>query len=96
MSKKDNAILEMIQSKYPGYHPLMSIVEIAHAIDPNVSPELRFQCHKTIAKFVAPEMKSIQVSNTDNSRRVTISMFGEEDAEVIDIVNDGRPLVTVR
>lgn len=96
MSKKSNHILEMIQSKYPGYHPLMSIAEIAHAIDPNVTPELRFQCHKTIAKFIEPEMKSIQVSNTDNSRRVTISMFGEEDAEVIDIVNDSRPLVTVR
>lgn len=86
MSKKQN-VLAMIQQKYPGYHPLMSIAEIAHSTDPQIDWELRFQCHKTIAKYVEPELKSVTTINGDDRRRVTISMFGDndiDDAEIVD------------
>lgn len=99
MSKKQN-VLAMIQQKYPGYHPLMSIAEIAHSTDPLVDWELRFQCHKTIAKYVEPELKSITTVNGDDKRRVTISMFGEGDIEDADLINPSElsssNLITVK
>lgn len=99
MSKsKDNRILDMIQAKYPGYHPLMSIAEIAHNPDPNITWELRHQCHKTIAKYVESELKSVQIESTDNRPRVTISMFGEEETvvEEADRIDESKFLRTVK
>lgn len=99
MSKKQN-VLAMIQQKYPGYHPLMSIAEIAHNPDPLIDWELRFQCHKTIAKYVEPELKSVTIGTGDDKRRVTISMFGEEDIDDADIIEPDQlstsNLITVR
>lgn len=98
MSKKEtSAVLAMIQQKYPGYHPLMSIAEIAHNPDPTIDWDLRFNCHKTIAKFVEPELKSVQ--NVDMNKRptITISMFGDDaDEDIVEIANSNRPLVTVK
>lgn len=96
IKKPDNAILEMIQAKYPGYHPLMSIAEIAHNPDPTIDWELRFNCHKAIAKFVTPELKSVQTIDGNKRPTITISMFGQEDDDITDIVSDSRPLVTVK
>ena len=43
MAKKtNNAVLDLIQSKYPGYHPLMSIADIAHNPDPNIDNSLHW------------------------------------------------------
>ena len=99
MAKKHtNAVLEMIQSKYPGYHPLMAIADIAHAEDPRVDFELRFNCHKVIAKYVETELKSVQHVDANKRPGITITMFGEsnEEAEIVDVVDLDRPLITVR
>lgn len=97
MSKKDtNSVLAMIQAKYPGYHPLMSIAEIAHNPDPTIDWELRFNCHKTIAKFVEPELKSVQTIDGNKRPTITISMFGEDTNDITDVLSNDRPLVTVK
>ena len=94
--KQENAVLKMLQSKYPGYHPLMSIAEIAHSPDPKIDWELRYNCHKTIAKYIEPELKSVQHIDGDKRPTITISMFGEDDSDITDIVSDSRPLITVK
>lgn len=97
MSKKsENAVLAMIQAKYPGYHPLMSIAEIAHNPDPNIDWELRFNCHKAIAKYIEPELKSVQHIGGDKRPIINITMFGEDEVEITDVITDSRPLVTVK
>ena len=99
MAKKtNNAVLDMLQSKYPGYHPLMAIADIAHNPDPNIEWELRFQCHKAIAKYVEPELKSVQTIDGNKRPDITITMFGEsnQEEEIIDVVGHDRPLVTVK
>lgn len=97
MSKKsENAVLAMIQAKYPGYHPLMSIAEIAHSLDPNIDWELRFNCHKAIAKYIEPELKSVQHIGGDKRPTINITMFGEDEVEITDVITDSRPLVTVK
>lgn len=70
-------VLQMIRQKYPGYHPLMAIAEIAH--EPEQDPKVRLDCHKTIAKYVAPELRSIDVKGeVTSTRRVIVSLFQDE------------------
>lgn len=57
-----NAILAMIREKYPEYHPLVALADMAHQA--GMEDRIRFQCHQTIAKYVEPELKSIEVKGT--------------------------------
>jgi hypothetical protein len=59
--KQDNKVLELIQSHYPEYHPLVSIAHIAHT-KAHDDPRLELECHKTIAKYVEQELKSLEVT----------------------------------
>ncbi|MCA1807264.1 MAG: hypothetical protein LC687_05390 [Actinobacteria bacterium] len=71
-------VLAHIQQFYPGYHPLVSIAHIAH--DPESDLRLKYECHKTISKFVTPELRSIEVNDQrEDDNRVVISLF-EDDA----------------
>lgn len=81
-------LMRLIQATYPEYHPIMALAHLAHLKD--ATPELQFNCHKTIAKYILPELKSVEVRMNDKqSRRVTVSLFDDTpavDAEFIDVV----------
>ncbi|AAX84848.1 hypothetical protein [Xanthomonas phage Xp15] len=67
-------LLGMIQQEYPSYHPLVSIARIAHHHDADL--KLQFECHRTIAKYVEPELKSIEVKGEITGRhKVSVSLF---------------------
>lgn len=71
-------LLGMIQKEFPSYHPLLSIARIAHSQDADL--KLQFECHKTIAKYVEPEIKSIEVKGEVGHRhRVSVSLFEPVD-----------------
>lgn len=73
-----DTVLAMIRTKYPGYHPIMAIAELAHG--PEVDDRLALDCHKTIARYVQPELKSVEVKATvTEHRRVIVSLFGETE-----------------
>lgn len=75
-------VLEAIRQFYPDYHPLVSIAHLAH--DDFSDPRLRFECHKTIAKYVEPELKSLEVKGTfTETRRVSVSLFDGSD-DIVD------------
>jgi|AntRauTorcE11898_2_1112593.scaffolds.fasta_scaffold00952_4 hypothetical protein len=70
-------LLAMIRREYPEYHPLVSIARIAHRDDADL--KLQFECHKTISKFIEPELKSVEnKGGQDDQRRVVISMFPDK------------------
>jgi hypothetical protein len=72
-SRRD-VLLGMLQSEYPNYHPLVSIARIAHHQDADLKTQL--ECHKTIAKYVEPELKSIEVKGDIGHRhKVSVSLF---------------------
>ena len=74
-------VLEAIRGFYPDYHPLVSIAHIAHSVESD--PRLRFDCHRVIAKYVEPELKSLEVKGSfTETRRVSVSLFDE--SEIID------------
>lgn len=71
-------LLALIRREYPEYHPLVSIARIAH--DSNADLKLQYECHKTISKFIEPELKSVETRVKDDDRtRVVISMFPDQN-----------------
>lgn len=45
-------LLEMLNEKYPGYHPVMAMAEIANNKKNDLS--LVFQANKEVAKYICP------------------------------------------
>ena len=79
---KNSSVLAAIQTFYPDYHPLISIAHLAH--EQSSDPRLRFDCHRVIAKYVEPELKSLEVKGTiTDARRVSVSLF--DDSNVVDV-----------
>ncbi|MCZ2112264.1 MAG: hypothetical protein LC131_00220 [Anaerolineae bacterium] len=78
-SRRD-ALLSLIQSHYPGYHPLIAIAHIAHNDDAEL--RLQYDCHRTIAKYIEPELKSLEVkAEINGARRVQVSLFEPIEGE---------------
>lgn len=76
---KGSLLLAEIRRKYPNYHPIMAMVDIAH--DKDASLELQFNCHKTVAKYIEPELKSIEVKGEiRQTQQVRVSLFDEAKA----------------
>jgi hypothetical protein len=72
-------ILAMIQQEFVGYHPLLAIARIAHVTD---DIKLEFECHKHLSKYVAPELKSLELSApADEHRRVKVTLFDVIEVE---------------
>lgn len=70
-------LLGMLQEKYPGYHPLISIAEIAH--DEDVDLRTKLACHQTIVKYVESELKSVEVrAEIVEEKLVRVSLFDGE------------------
>lgn len=81
-----SAVMQMIRAKYPEYHPVMAMVDIAHSKD--AALELQFQCHKTVAQYIMPTLKSVEVRVDDKKRRmVTVSLF-DDDVQEGQLVED--------
>ena len=51
-------LLKMLQDEWPDYHPLVAMLHIAR--DPTSDSKLRFDCHKEIAQYVEPKLKSVE------------------------------------
>jgi hypothetical protein len=80
-SIKGSMLLAEIRNKYPNYHPILAIVDIAHSEE--ASLDLQFNCHKTVAKYIEPELKSIEVKgDLRETKTVRVSLFGDEPVEV--------------
>lgn len=73
-SPRSAALVTMIQAEFPNYHPLLSIARLAH--HPDADLRLQYECHKTIAKYVEPELKSIEVKGEVKTEKlVRVSLF---------------------
>ena len=78
---RSSALVSMLHAEFPNYHPLLSIARIAHHADADL--KLQFECHKTIAKYLEPELKSVEVKGDIREEKVVrVSLFDVEDVEV--------------
>jgi len=82
-------MLDMIRQTYPNYHPILSIAHIAHRTE---DERVELSCHQTIAKYVQPELKSIEIrAKVETQKRVIVEMFSPELAPPVvqeDIIID--------
>lgn len=84
---RETPILAMIRQEVPSYakyHPLLAIARLAQASEASSDRDLRLEleCHKTIAKYVEPELKSMELrAPPEEHRRVRVSLFQAVDAE---------------
>lgn len=79
---RSSALVSMLHAEFPNYHPLLSIARIAHHEDADL--KLQFECHKTIAKYLEPELKSVEIKGDIREEKVVrVSLFDVEDAEVL-------------
>ena len=62
-NKNKQALIKLLQSRYPGYHPVMEMADIANDKDNPV--ELRANMHKEIAMYVEPKRKSVEITDGD-------------------------------
>jgi uncharacterized ubiquitin-like protein YukD len=87
-SQKGSALLAEIRKRYPNYHPILAIVDIAH--DKDCPLDLQFNCHKTVAKYIEPELKSIEVKGDfRETHTVRVSLFDSSNAEDAEFVEYG-------
>lgn len=90
-SRRD-MLLGMIQKEFPAYHPLISIARIAHHSEADLKVQL--ECHKTIAKYVEPELKSIEVKGEITGRhRVSVSLFEPQGANFSPVEEGLKPVI---
>ncbi len=80
-ANKGAMLLNEIRRRYPNYHPILAIVDIA--MHEEASLDLQFNCHKTVAKYIEPELKSIEVKGDfKTTQSVRVSLFSSEAEEV--------------
>lgn len=65
-------ILKMLQEEKKDYHPLVSILKIAHKSDADL--RLQYDCHKTIAKYVEAERRSVDIKTDDGSELISLNI----------------------
>jgi|ERR1035437_6632043 hypothetical protein len=71
-------LVEMLRDKYPNYNPVIALADIAHS---SKNELLRFQAHKEVAKYISPQLKSIEINgdlDTNNMKPIIIDWSDEK------------------
>lgn len=62
-NKNKQALIKLLESKYPDYHPVYELVDIAMDKENDVS--IRLQANKEVAGYIVPKLKSIELTGAD-------------------------------
>jgi hypothetical protein len=57
-NKNRAALLTKLDEAFPSYDPLFALVEIAQ--DPETDLSMRVDCHKTLASYIYPKMRTAE------------------------------------
>ena len=69
-------ILDLLQREEADYHPLVSI----HRISAKTQDDrLAYDCHRTIAKYVESERRSIEIKTEDGAELVNLNIMIDGD-----------------
>jgi len=76
--RRGDKLLKLIQHRYPGYHPIMSLADIA--LDESNSASLRYLCHKSIIRYIEPEVKAVEAEVEERPNNyVRVRYFDDEE-----------------
>lgn len=69
-------ILDLLQREEADYHPLVSI----HRISAKTQDDrLAYDCHRTIAKYVESERRSIEIKTEDGAELINLNIMIDGD-----------------
>ena len=84
-NKNKQALIALLEVKYPGYNPVVSMAEIANDMDNDLPT--RFNAHKEVAQYIVPKLKALEITGDMNValykpiiKRFDGSVDTEEDA----------------
>jgi len=58
------SLMELIETKYPCYNPVLSLVEIANDLEVDV--KIRVHCHKEVARYTHAPLKASEKEKESN------------------------------
>lgn len=96
--RQQSPLLALLQQRDPSYHPIVAIHDIAKSADMLEDKEalrLQFDCHKTILRYVEPELKSVdvRVEEKPEDNMVRVSLFSDLDAEFEEVTSEALTLL---
>lgn len=62
-NKNKQALIKLLENKYPNYHPVYELVDIALDMENEVS--IRLQANKEVAGYIVPKLKAIELTGKD-------------------------------
>ena len=62
-NKNKQALIKLLEKKYPGYHPVYELVDIALDMENEVN--IRLQANKEVANYIVPKLKAIELTGLD-------------------------------
>jgi len=74
-NKDKQELIDMIQEKFPEYHPLLAMAEIAN--DDKSDKNLQLQASKEVAKYIVPQLKSVDHS-FDTKHNISVTVGGNK------------------
>jgi hypothetical protein len=80
-NKNKQALIALLEARYPGYNPVCEMVEIAKNPENDIS--LRANMHKEVAKYVAPQLKAVEIE-TINHQPVQVQIVRYSDTNPIE------------
>lgn len=69
-NKLTTEIKQLIEENFPTYHPVLSLIEIANDLNNEVT--IRLQANKEVAKYVCPQLKSIEVKENNGDTKIIV------------------------
>jgi len=72
-------LLDMLQERKAGYHPMVSILDLTDECQED-DYRLKLDCHKTLLKYVEAERRSIELKSEDGSEliKLVINVDGDD------------------
>lgn len=64
-NKNKQALIKLLESRYPGYHPVYELVDIALNKENDVNT--RLQANKEVAGYIVPKLKAIELTGLDGN-----------------------------
>ena len=70
-NKNKQALILLLEAKYPGWHPVMQLADIAN--DEDAEDKMRFDAAKEVAQYVTPKLKAVEHSGDMGPVRIEIA-----------------------
>ncbi len=80
-NRKTQGIAESIAERFPNYHPVIALAEIAN--DPSCDIIIRMQAHKEVAKYLCPQLKAVSVNLVEDiePERINLSHLSYDELD---------------